>query len=92
MDPNHTNPEPDPESLYILGLAVHAQSHGCPFADPWLESVHERLLCADTSVKLAAEAELVKAFAYDPYRLLYVLVDLGDRCLGKICCEFRNSL
>ena len=47
---------------------------------------------ADTSVKLAAEAELVKAFAYDPYRLLYVLVDLGDRCLVKICCEFRNSL
>ena len=37
---------------------------------------------ADGSIKSAAEVELVKAYVLDSNRLLYILVDIGDRCLG----------
>lgn len=40
-------------------------------------------MSADTSVKLAAEAELVNAYVSDPKRLLFILIEIGDRYAKK---------
>jgi hypothetical protein len=41
----------------------------------------------DEGIKTAAEVELVKAFLTDSNRLLYILVDIGDRSEDKGCRE-----
>jgi hypothetical protein len=75
----------DSDSEYVLRLLANLQNDGKIrrlIPRPSSDSVLHFNFGADESIKSAAEVELVKAYVSDPNRLLYILVDIGDRCSG----------
>jgi homoserine trans-succinylase len=70
----------DADAASVFQLVIDSQSQGTPSMKIcWTCSVHLKLMYADTMVKVAAEAKLFGAFSSDPHRLLYFLIEIGDR-------------
>jgi hypothetical protein len=75
----------DSDSVYVLGLLAQLQSQGTTSFDSEPSRLPQMKwrafkFATDEGIKTAAEVELVKAFVTDSNRLLYILVDIGDRC------------
>jgi hypothetical protein len=72
-------------SLLILKIKV------LPLHENLLALLEPTLIYADTMVKVAAEAKLFGAFSSDPHRLLYFLIEIGDRFPLDARDKFRTN-